>query len=68
MINTIEQPVKVLRAPQIKQDGVFDFASSPTPPELASSFANGVDIYIPELTHFMPMQDPERIAALIFED
>ena len=68
LINTIEQPVKVLRAPQIKQDGVFDFASSPTPPNLAESFRHGTDVYLPDLTHFMPMQDPQRIAKLILED
>ncbi|NVD27315.1 alpha/beta hydrolase [Parasphingorhabdus flavimaris] len=65
MIDGIDQPVTILRAPQIKQDGIFDFASSPTPPGLADSFARGSDHYLPDLTHFMPMQDPERIAGLI---
>ena len=65
MIEGIALPVTILRAPQIKQDGVFDFASSPTPPGLADSFAHGSDIYLPDLTHFMPMQDPKRIAELI---
>ena len=68
LIERIVQPVTVLRAPQIRQDGVFDFASSPTPPGLANSFARGTDIYLPELTHFMPMQDPKRIAELIQDD
>ena len=65
MIDEITQPVIILRAPQIKQEGVFDFASSPTPPGLADSFADGRDVYLPDLTHFMPMQDPKRIAELI---
>ena len=65
MIDKIAQPVTILRAPQIKQDGIFDFASSPTPPGLADEFARGRDVYLPDLTHFMPMQDPERIAELI---
>ncbi len=68
MIDEITLPVTILRAPQIKQDDVFDFASSPTPPELAESFVRGTDIYLPDLTHFMPMQDPKRIAELILDD
>ena len=55
----------VLRAPQIAPGKTFDFAGSPTPRTLADSFADGTDIYLPDLTHFMPMQDPRRIAELI---
>ena len=65
LIENIDQPVKVLRAPQLAPGKAFDFASSPTPPELADSFADGTDVYLPDLTHFMPMQDPARIANLI---
>jgi lipase len=65
MIGEISQPVTVLRAPQIDRDGAFDFAGSPTPAGLADDFADGTDIYLSDLTHFMPMQDPKRIAELI---
>ncbi|AMO71327.1 hypothetical protein AZE99_05145 [Sphingorhabdus sp. M41] len=65
LIDQIEKPVTILRAPQIERDGAFDFAGSPTPPGLADGFAHGSDIYLPDLTHFMPMQDPKRIAELI---
>ena len=65
LIEHIGQPVTVLRAPQIAPGKTFDFASSPTPPTLADSFADGTDIFLPDLTHFMPMQDPRRIAELI---
>tara|TARA_R100001244_G_scaffold20643_3_gene21475 strand:+ start:31436 stop:32290 length:855 start_codon:yes stop_codon:yes gene_type:complete len=65
LIDSIAQPVTILRAPQLEQKEAFDFASSPTPPELAGRFANGTDIYLSDLTHFMPMQDPGRIAQLI---
>ncbi len=68
LIDGIAQPVTILRAPRIQHDGVFDFASSPTPPGLADSFARGTDIYLPDFTHFMPMQNPERIADLILDD
>lgn len=65
LIDGIKQPVTVLRAPQIERGGAFDFAGSPTPPGLAEEFADGNDIYLPDLTHFMPMQEPQRIAQLI---
>ncbi|WP_321324702.1 alpha/beta hydrolase [uncultured Parasphingorhabdus sp.] len=65
LIDGITQPVTVLRAPQLARDGAFDFASSPTPPGLADAFAKGRDVYLPDLTHFMPMQEPKRIAELI---
>ena len=65
LIESIRQPVSVLRAPRLDLDGGFDFASSPTPPMLADSFFNGTDVYLPELTHFMPMEDPEKIAGYI---
>lgn len=68
IIQQITQPVTVLRAPQIVQKGSFDFASSPTPPGLASNLAYGTDIYLENLTHFMPMQDPAAIAGLILQD
>ncbi|WP_373490878.1 alpha/beta fold hydrolase [Parasphingorhabdus sp.] len=65
LIAQTRQAVTILRAPQLAQKEAFDFASSPTPPQLASRFANGKDIYLADLTHFMPMQDPKRIAELI---
>ena len=65
LIENIGQPVKVLRAPQLAPGETFDFASSPTPPTLANRFAEGSDVYLADLTHFMPMQDPGRIAELI---
>lgn len=66
-IAATEQPVTILRAPQLAQKDAFDFASSPALPELASCFTRGTDVYLSDLTHFMPMQDPKRIAALILD-
>ncbi len=67
LIEQIYQPVKILRAPKIELEGAFDFTSSPTPEQLADAFANGTDVYLVDLTHFMPMQDPKKIADLIVE-
>lgn len=65
MVDQITVPVTVLRAPRGEQQATIDFTRSPTWPGLADRFANGTDIFLPELTHFLPMQDPKRIAAYI---
>ncbi|MEP2989422.1 MAG: alpha/beta hydrolase [Parasphingorhabdus sp.] len=67
LIEKVKQPVSVLRAPKLNLKEGFDFASSPTPDHLADAFFDGTDVYVPELTHFMPMQDPKRIADLIMK-
>ncbi len=66
LLGTIEQPVVVLRALQRDPESTtMDFSASPTWPELASVFKHGTDIYLPELTHFMPMQEPQFVAGVI---
>ena len=49
----------------VVKSGRLDFSASPTWPELAARLPNGKDFYWPELSHFIPMQAPERVAALI---
>ncbi len=51
----------------MKRAGRFDFIGSPTWRELANRLANSKDIYWGDLTHFIPMQAPERVANLIQE-
>jgi len=65
LIEKISCPVTILRAPQLGNTDSFDFASSPTPAFLADRFQDAKDILLDDLTHFMPMQDPARIAKLI---
>jgi len=66
LLPEIKQPVQVLRAPgSDAQSPEMDFAASPTWAGLAEVFLNGEDCYEPELTHFMPMQDPDKIARYI---
>jgi len=43
----------------------MDFSKSPTWPQLADGFPAGRDVYLPELSHFMPMQAPELVANYI---
>ncbi len=59
-------PVTVLRAQRIEgARDMMDFSRSPTWPHLAEQFAHGRDVYLPQLTHFMPMQDPDLVARFI---
>ncbi len=65
-IPSIEQPTTVLRAFSPDQkDGEMDFAASPTFSGVAELFPKGVDVYLPKLTHFIPMQDPALVASHI---
>jgi len=67
LVRSITIPVKVLRAKQrtAERDSTMDFSTSPTWPELAQQFQRGEDIYLPELTHFIPMQAPDLVARHI---
>lgn len=63
----VRVPVTVLRAKE-REPGprdLADFAASPTWPGVAGSFAQGRDVYLPALTHFIPMQEPEMTARFI---
>ncbi len=67
-LGKITTPVTLLRAPP-GENPIADFAASPTWPELAGALPNCEDILLPDLNHFIPMQDPalvaERIAAVL---
>ncbi len=66
-IPKVQIPVTVLRARprDPSEHAIMDFSTSPTWPEVAAQFANGVDVFREDLTHFMPMQDPEFVAGHI---
>lgn len=57
-INTIDIPVRIVRARPRVEGGKVDMSASPANPDLASHFANAVDVPRYELSHFIPMQDP----------
>lgn len=66
LIETIEVPVTVVRArTRDENDTQMDFSRSPTWPDLAKRFKQGRDVYLPELTHFIPMQAPQLTAGYI---
>ena len=67
LIAKIDCPVTVLRARNGERASALDFSISPTWPELAAHFRHGRDVHWPDLSHFIPMEAPERLAALIVE-
>jgi pimeloyl-ACP methyl ester carboxylesterase len=57
-------PVTLLRAPP-GDNALPDLTNSPTWPDLAAALPNCHEIYLPDLTHFIPMQDPALVADCI---
>jgi len=68
-VRALDLPVLILRAklPPAVRD-FMDFSSSPTWPELVHAFRHGREVHLAEHTHFLPMEIPDRIAALILEE
>jgi len=60
-------PVTILRAKYtpIGTDVRVDFSRSSTWAGLAPLFGNARDVYLPEMTHFIPMQAPELVAGYV---
>ena len=57
----ITQPVVVLRAARQRKSGSLDLGGSPTDPALASAFPNARDIEAEGLSHYIPMESPDRV-------
>ncbi len=66
-IESLEIPVSVMRAKDRGEYSAADMSTSPTTPGLAGSFRRGRDIYLPQMSHFIPMEDPGLVAAMITE-
>lgn len=60
----IEAPVTLLRAFRraLPPKGQTDYAGSPTWERLAEKFRQADDIYLPEHSHFIPMENPALVA------
>lgn len=70
LIRQIETPVTVLRA-MVRTEAEWrttNFTKSPTWERLADQFKNGRDVYLPNFTHFIPMQDPDLVARFIADE
>lgn len=66
-IKSITQSVLIVRAKSVEGGPAKDFAASPTWPKLSEMFPSARDLQSDDWTHFLPMQNPERVASLIFE-
>jgi pimeloyl-ACP methyl ester carboxylesterase len=66
MLPALRLPVTVLRAAP-KEGAGFDLSKSPTWPGLAAALPNAREFYFPEMSHFIPMEDPELVATMIRE-
>jgi pimeloyl-ACP methyl ester carboxylesterase len=68
-VRALRIPVTILRARQRMGDGgTMDFASSPTWPGLVHEFSKARDVFLPEHTHFIPMEAPELAARYVLEE
>ena len=66
-IESLEIPVTVMRAKERTESSPADMSSSPTAPGLAGKFRHGRDLYLPQSSHFVPMEDPGLVARAILE-
>jgi len=65
-IRALEIPVLILRAKEPSADrDVMDFSSSPTWPGLVDEFRQGSEVYLPDHTHFLPMEAPKLVAGYV---
>ena len=62
LFGKIDVPVTVMRGEKRARAETMDFLASPTWERLADQFPKGRDVYLPHLTHFIPMQDPALVA------
>jgi pimeloyl-ACP methyl ester carboxylesterase len=65
VIAMVRQPVTVMRAARTRDPRVFDLSASPTSPELAAHFADGREVVLEGASHYIAMEEPERVAAEI---
>ncbi len=66
-IEALKIPVRVLRARARPEGNMLDMSGSPTAPDLASHFQQAEDRYLPQYSHFIPMEDPGFVAEQIRE-
>jgi len=60
-LSTIQTATTVMRSEKLMTREKFDLSASATDPNLASRMPNARDIYVPESSHFIPMEQPKLI-------
>ncbi len=66
-IATVDLPVRILRASVSQVNPAEDLSASPTAPDLALAFRHGVDVCLPDHSHFIPMESPSLVAQHVQE-
>lgn len=61
----ITMPVRLVRAGTLEPTQVWDMSASATAPDLVQHVPRAEDVYLPEYTHFVPMEHPALIAQHI---
>jgi pimeloyl-ACP methyl ester carboxylesterase len=64
-VHKLDIPVTIVRARSPADAAVHDFTSSPTWPGLVRKFAHAEELHWPDCTHFIPMQKPDEVIAVI---
>lgn len=68
-VRALEIPVLIVRAKLPAPDrDPFDYSFSPTWPGLVGEFRHAREIHLPDHTHFVPMEAPERVAGIVREE
>ncbi|MEE2783550.1 MAG: alpha/beta hydrolase [Pseudomonadota bacterium] len=65
---TLDIPVTIVRAKQAGELDLMDFSTSPTWPDLVGEFKQGQEQHWHDCTHFIPMQRPGEVVALIQDE
>jgi pimeloyl-ACP methyl ester carboxylesterase len=68
LLARLTMPATVLRARVAERAGALDFSISPTWPGLAAHLPQGRDLHWQDQSHFIPMDAPDRLAALIRDE
>jgi pimeloyl-ACP methyl ester carboxylesterase len=60
-LSTIKAATTIMRSGKLMTREKFDLSASATDPNLASRMPNARDIFLPEASHFIPMEHPKLV-------
>jgi hypothetical protein len=63
-IGMVQAAVTVVRCGRFSKE-IGSFSASPTAADAASKFQNAVDLFLPDQSHFLPMEAPHIAADII---
>ena len=66
LLPNLQLPVTLMRAPSVARAAI-NLSGSPTYPGLIDLLPQGREIYLPNMSHFIPMEDPDLVARTIAE-